>query len=144
MQEYLYLDINKCKLAYYTQSAPKLENRKTSPCSPRTPNSLHMLPSRMVGWNELCNPDLDIIESFWSLIQNNTATGPIYIYCVWLRLKLWRRPKPDQISRIWQGSDWPHCDQADVAVIKFGLSFLLVSNPDTSSWHWDQSAIFIC
>ena len=39
------------------QSAPKLENRKTSPCSPRAPNLLHVLPSRMVGWNELCNPD---------------------------------------------------------------------------------------
>ena len=38
------------------QSAPKLENRKTSPCSPRAPNLLHVLPSRMVGWNELCNP----------------------------------------------------------------------------------------
>ena len=39
------------------QTAPKLENRKTSPCSPRAPNILHVLPSRMVGWNELCNPD---------------------------------------------------------------------------------------
>ena len=38
------------------QSAPKLENRKTSPCSPRAPNLLHVLPSRMVGWNELCTP----------------------------------------------------------------------------------------
>ena len=45
------------------QSAPKLENRRTpqwrtSPCSPRVPipNLLHLLPSRMVGWNELCNP----------------------------------------------------------------------------------------
>ena len=39
------------------QSAPKLENRKTSPCSPRAPNLLHVLPSRMVGWNKLCNPE---------------------------------------------------------------------------------------
>ena len=31
-------------------------NRKTSPCSPRALNLLHVLPSRMVGWNELCNP----------------------------------------------------------------------------------------
>ena len=37
------------------QSTPKLENRKTSPCSPRAPNFLQVLPSRMVGWNELCN-----------------------------------------------------------------------------------------
>ena len=44
------------------QSAPKLENtsvenRRTSPCSPRAPNLLHVLPSRMVGWNDLCTPD---------------------------------------------------------------------------------------
>ena len=38
------------------QSTPKLENRKTTPCSARAPNLLHMLPSQMVGWNELCNP----------------------------------------------------------------------------------------
>ena len=41
------------------QSAPKLENRKTSPCSPRAPNLLHVLPSRMVGWNDLCTPGRD-------------------------------------------------------------------------------------
>ena len=81
---------------------------------------------------------LDIIESFWSLVQNNTATGQIYIYCVWLRLKLWRRPKPDQISRIWQGSDWPHCDQADPAAIEFGLSFFLISALFTSMSHFDH------
>ena len=31
------------------QSAPKLENRKTSPCSPYAPNLLHVLLSRKVG-----------------------------------------------------------------------------------------------
>ena len=40
--EHLYLNINKCK--------------KTSPYSPRASNLLHMLQSRMVGWNELWNP----------------------------------------------------------------------------------------
>ena len=44
--EYLYLNINKCKLAC-------LENRKHL-------HALHMLPSRMVGWNELCNPATEI------------------------------------------------------------------------------------
>ena len=29
---------------------------KTSPCSPRALNSLYVLPSRMVGWHNLCNP----------------------------------------------------------------------------------------
>ena len=33
-----------------------MENRKTSPCFPRAPNLLHVLPSWMVGWNKLCNP----------------------------------------------------------------------------------------
>ena len=39
------------------QRAPKLENKKTCPCSPRAPNLLHVLPSRMAGWIKLCNPD---------------------------------------------------------------------------------------
>ena len=58
--DYLYLNINKCKLAPRTgawfsenQSAPMLENRKTSPCSP---NLLHVLPSQRVGWHKLCSP----------------------------------------------------------------------------------------
>ena len=38
------------------QSAPKLENRKTSPCSPCSPNLLHVLVSRTVGYHNLCNP----------------------------------------------------------------------------------------
>ena len=48
------------------RSTTKLENRRTSPCfpssprsscSPRALNLLHVLPSRMVGWNDLCTPD---------------------------------------------------------------------------------------
>ena len=38
------------------QSAPKLENRKTSPCSPCAPNLLHVLVSRIVGYQNLCSP----------------------------------------------------------------------------------------
>ena len=34
-----------------------MDNRKTAPCSPRAPNLLHVLPSRMVGWHNLCSPD---------------------------------------------------------------------------------------
>ena len=47
------LDIN------YTQSEindSNMWNRKTSPCSPCAPTLLHVLPSRMVGWNKLFNP----------------------------------------------------------------------------------------
>ena len=33
-----------------------MENRRASPYSPRAPNLLHVLPSRMVGWNDLCTP----------------------------------------------------------------------------------------
>ena len=38
------------------QSAPKLENRKTSPCSPCAPNLLHELVSRILGYHNLCSP----------------------------------------------------------------------------------------
>ena len=33
-----------------------MENRRTTPCFPRAPNLLHVLPSRMEGWNNLCTP----------------------------------------------------------------------------------------
>ena len=39
------------------QSAPKLENRKTSPCSPCAPNLPHVLLSRIPGYHNLCSPD---------------------------------------------------------------------------------------
>ena len=39
------------------QSAPKLENRKTSPCSPCAPNLLHVLASRILGYHNLCSPE---------------------------------------------------------------------------------------
>ena len=38
------------------QSAPKLENRKTSPCSPCALNLLHLLVSRIPGYHNLCSP----------------------------------------------------------------------------------------
>ena len=38
------------------QSAPKLENRKTSPFSPCAPNLLHVLISRIPGYHNLCSP----------------------------------------------------------------------------------------
>ena len=45
---------NECLIKFSeNQSAPKLENRKTSP---RAPNLLHVLPSQMVGWHNLCSP----------------------------------------------------------------------------------------
>ena len=36
--------------------APKLENRKTSPCSPCAPNLLHVLVSRILAYHNLCSP----------------------------------------------------------------------------------------
>ena len=38
------------------QSAPRLENRKTSPCIPCAPNLLHVLVSRILGYHSLCSP----------------------------------------------------------------------------------------
>ena len=31
---------------------------------PRAPNLFHVLPSRMVGWNDLCTPDCDLYCNF--------------------------------------------------------------------------------
>ena len=38
------------------QSAPRLENRKISPCSPCAPNLLQVLISRIPGYHNLCSP----------------------------------------------------------------------------------------
>ena len=43
------------------QSAPKLENRKTSPCSPCAPNLLHVLISRIPGYHNLCSPVASLV-----------------------------------------------------------------------------------
>ena len=50
------------------QSAPKLENRKTSPCSP---NLLHVLVSRIPGYHNLCSPGLG--NFFWARWPLNLA-----------------------------------------------------------------------
>merc|ERR1712152_50396 len=48
---------NECLIKFSeNQSAPKLENRKTSPCSPCAPNLLHVLISRIPGYHNLCSP----------------------------------------------------------------------------------------
>ena len=50
-----------------------LENRKTSPCSPRASNLLHVLPSRMVGWNKLRNPALtEVYWQCWSVVNQQS------------------------------------------------------------------------
>ena len=50
--------------AYENQSAPKLENRKTSPCSPCAPNLLHVLVSRIPGYHNLCSPGQGLALGF--------------------------------------------------------------------------------
>ena len=60
------------------QSAPKLENRKTSPCSPRAPNLLHVLPSRMVGWNDLCTPADSVSDPDYTVM----SIKPFEIYSI--------------------------------------------------------------
>ena len=50
------------------QSAPKLENRKTSPCSPCALNLLHVLVSRILGYHNLCSP-VHIQYSYCSLFR---------------------------------------------------------------------------
>ena len=80
---------NKLNSVDENQSAPRLENRKTSQCSPRAPNLPHVLPSRMVGWHELCNPEFaylsvfsgrvsDPVEfrNFFFVINSKFSSGP--------------------------------------------------------------------
>lgn len=52
------------------QSAPKLENRKTSPCSPCAPNLLHVLMSRTTGYHNLCSPVGDICKNINEKLSN--------------------------------------------------------------------------
>ena len=53
-------------ISLFKHQQMELENRKTSPCSSRAPNLLHVLPSRMVGWNELCNP-ANVKQLSWAI-----------------------------------------------------------------------------
>ena len=46
------------------QSAPKLENRKTSPCSPCAPNLLHLLVSRILWYHNLCSPVGELVTQW--------------------------------------------------------------------------------
>ena len=60
------------------QSTPKLENRKTSPCSPCAPNLPHVLLSRIPGYHNLCSPVHDnekvrFIRNVCSIQNQNDA-----------------------------------------------------------------------
>ena len=77
------------------QSAPKLENRKTSPCSPCAPNLLHVLLSRTTGYHNLCSPGcwgmkMQIILVFHSLASNWNCLATA-------------RPRASLLISCWQG-----------------------------------------
>ena len=67
------------------QSAPKLENMKTSPCSPCAPNLLHVLVSRIPGYHNLCSPAE--MSDDWNKTTNGSnvqsnAIAPILVLCL--------------------------------------------------------------
>ena len=67
MQWISFFNINKCK------------NKKTSPCYRRAPNLLNVLPSRMVGWNELCSPALRLLRQLkHRILQRNLSLFVFY------------------------------------------------------------------
>ena len=72
------------------QSAPKLGNRKTSPCSPCAPNSLHVLVSRIIGYHNLCSPapTLHFSDCCVSLLKDNVTQA--------------QETKPGKIDNVWQ------------------------------------------
>ena len=59
----------------------KLENRKTSPCSPCAPNLLHVLVSRILGYHKLCSP-VSSIKKYLVLVAINTRIqlGQVFIF----------------------------------------------------------------
>ena len=62
------------------QSAPKFENRKTSPCSPCAPNLLHVLMSRTTGYHNLCSPGLVHISCIsWAYLGHILGISWAYI-----------------------------------------------------------------
>ena len=65
------------------QSAPKLENRKTSLCSPCAPNLLHVLVSRIPGYHNLCSP------GGRSLARPRLVFWGVYLYFDFLDLYLY-------------------------------------------------------
>ena len=68
------------------QSAPKLENRKTSPCSPCAPNLLHVLVSRIPGYHNLCSP---VWEIYYVLEMHCIAMLGVAWYSMVLRGIAW-------------------------------------------------------
>ena len=98
-----------------------VENRRTSPCSPRAPNLLHVLPSRMVGWNDLCTPEFLITIIFLIIIM---VIVIIVIIIIMTRAFLASR-QHDGFHRGWEQSfsllpplpqflRWYHYDDDDV------------------------------
>ena len=75
---------NECLIKFSgNQSAPKLENRKTSPCFPCAPNLLHVLVSLIPGYHNLCSPvehisHLQLLRIFKT--DNARETKPAFPY----------------------------------------------------------------
>ena len=100
--------------------APKLENRKTSRCSPRALNLLHVLPSRMVGWNKLCNPGQPYSITLFIL------SNEIYLYLIFSYMFLARLGKAIAFSRAGFLGQWMEIglmDDGPCTTFIFGASF---------------------
>ena len=59
------------------QSTPKLENRKTSPCSPCAPNLLHVLVFWILGYHNLCSPVTRNVRLFVMYDEPKQATEKV-------------------------------------------------------------------
>ena len=97
---------------------------KTSPCSPRAPNLLHVLPSRMVGWHNLCSPEFDFIFLCFFL--------PLLTWCIYQWN--WERgfqlaPKFDQFLLS------PNCSWSFTKEIKLLLLSLKTGQLQYYPWH---------
>ena len=105
------------------QSAPKLENRKTSPCSPCAPNLLHVLLSRTTGYHNLCSPVHGNCNTRYKMILHGNA----WYYMV-LQVTAW-------YCMVWHGIAWCCMVLLIIALyytlIHFIIWFYLVTQKNT-------------
>ena len=121
------------------KSAPKLENRKKSPCPPRAPNLLHVLPSRMVGWNELCNPGMSKCLLRFPAWPNYLLHWKHMKFFSLMWVAMWLLKFPDwsnESSHSDQNASFPHSLRANASSFHYGFG---VDWEDTPPWHLSNS-----
>ena len=117
------------------QSAPKLESRKTSPCSPCAPNLLHVLVSRIPGYHNLCSPVVVYIQWIEEIVSDVPPFLPFKTRHECNKNKVYsvKRHCPILLGLKWWAS--VQCfDQIHLTVTTLGFFFSVESNNLTKRW----------